>query len=118
MVINFQYIFKILFISCLFYGQALVLSAQTPETPEVPQEEDVLPDADPLKVDRFNVEFLIVEGMHFLAIDNESKALDRFMKAYEIMPDNAALNFKIAKILKDSEDPDKALNYKIGRAHV
>ncbi len=85
-----------------------VLLAQVPETP---QHEDVLPDADPLKVDRFNVEFLIVEGMHFLSIENPSKALDSFMKAHQIMPDNAAINFKIAKILKDSEDTDQALFY-------
>jgi tetratricopeptide (TPR) repeat protein len=85
-----------------------VLHAQVPETP---QQEDILPDADPLKVDRFNVEFLIVEGMHFLAIDNEAKALESFMKAHQIMPNNAALNFKIAKILKQSEDVDQALLY-------
>lgn len=111
MNINFQYIFRVLFIFCLLYGQGLVICAQTPETPEIPQQEDVLPDADPLKVDRFNVEFLIVEGMHFLSIDNESKALDSFMKAHQIMPDNAAINFKIAKILKKSEETDQALFY-------
>lgn len=111
MSINFQYILKFLFIFCLFYGQGLILFAQTPETPEIPQQEDVLPDADPLKVDRFNVEFLIVEGMHFLSIDNEAKALDSFMKAHQIMPDNAAINFKIAKILRESEDTDQALFY-------
>ncbi|WP_375580957.1 tetratricopeptide repeat protein [Marivirga tractuosa] len=105
----FQYILKGAFLSCFFLGQGLILYAQTPETPQ--QEEDILPDADPLKVDRFNVEFLIVEGMHYLAIDNESKALDSFMKAHEIMPDNAALNYKIAKILKDGEDTDQALFY-------
>jgi tetratricopeptide (TPR) repeat protein len=81
------------------------------QTPEIPQQEDVLPDADPLKVDRFNVEFLIVEGMHFLAIENEAKALDSFLKAHQIMPDNAALNFKIAKILRESEETDQALFY-------
>jgi len=89
----------------------MMLYAQTPETPETPQQEDILPEADPLKVDRFNVEFLIVEGMHFLSIDNAAKALDSFIKAHEIMPDNAAINFKIAKILKESEDSDQALFY-------
>jgi tetratricopeptide (TPR) repeat protein len=85
-----------------------VILAQVPETP---QQEDVLPDADPLKVDRFNVEFLIVEGMHFLSIENPAKALDSFMKAHQIMPDNPAINFQIAKILKNSEDTDQALFY-------
>ena len=85
-----------------------VMLAQVPETP---QQEDVLPDADPLKVDRFNVEFLIVEGMHFLSIENPAKALDSFMKAHQIMPDNPAINFQIAKILKNSEDTDQALFY-------
>jgi len=97
------FVFIILLVSPVF-----VLKAQVPETP---QQEDILPDADPLKVDRFNVEFLIVEGMHFLAIDNQAKALDSFMKAHQIMPDNAALNFKIAEILKESEDSDQALFY-------
>jgi len=97
------FIFIILLVSPVF-----VMNAQVPETP---QQENILPDADPLKVDRFNVEFLIVEGMHFLAIDNQAKALDSFMKAHQIMPDNAALNFKIAKILKQSEDTDQALFY-------
>jgi len=109
--INFQYIFRVLLIFCLLYGQGLVIYAQNPETPKIPQQEDILPDADPLKVDRFNVEFLIVEGMHFLSIDNEAKALDSFMKAHQIMPDNAAINFKIAKILKESEETDQALFY-------
>lgn len=85
-----------------------VIEAQVPATP---QQEDILPDADPLKVDRFNVEFLIVEGMHYLAIDNPSKALDSFMKAHQIMPENPAVNFKIAKVLKESEDTDQALFY-------
>jgi len=97
------FIFIILLVSPVF-----VMNAQVPETP---QQENILPDADPLKVDRFNVEFLIVEGMHFLAIDNQAKALNSFMKAHQIMPDNAALNFKIAKILKQSEDTDQALFY-------
>ncbi len=89
-------------------GMGFVAEAQIPETP---QQEEVLPDADPLKVDRFNVEFLIVEGMHYLAIDNPSKALDSFMKAHQIMPDNPALNYQISKILKESEDTDQALFY-------
>ena len=88
--------------------QNILLFAQTPGTP---QQEDILPDADPLKVDRFNVEFLLIEGMHFLAIDNQAKALDSFIKAHQIMPDNAAVNFKIAKILKESADTDQALFY-------
>ncbi|WP_340152311.1 tetratricopeptide repeat protein [uncultured Marivirga sp.] len=99
---------SILFFVVLLMSSAFVVNAQVPETP---QQEDILPDADPLKVDRFNVEFLIVEGMHFLAIDNPSKALDSFMKAHQIMPENSALNFKIAKILKDSEDTEQALFY-------
>ncbi|SMG33964.1 Tetratricopeptide repeat-containing protein [Marivirga sericea] len=88
--------------------QGVLLIAQTPETP---MQEDILPDADPLKVDRFNVEFLLVEGMHFLAIDNQAKALDSFIKAHQIMPENAAVNFKIAKILHQSSDSDQALFY-------
>ncbi len=108
---SFYYIFQCLIIFCLLYGQAVVLYAQTPETPNIPQQEDVLPDADPLKVDRFNVEFLIVEGMHFLSIDNPAKALDSFMKAHQIMPENAAINYKIAQILKDGEEIDQALFY-------
>ena len=98
-------IFSLIF---LLTGQFFVMNAQTPETP---QQEDILPDADPLKVDRFNVEFLIVEGMHFLAIDNPAKALDSFMKAHQIMPDDPAINFQIAKILKESDDLDQALFY-------
>jgi len=81
------------------------------QVPDTPQQEDILPEADPLKVDRFNVEFLIVEGMHHLAIDDKAKALDSFMKAHQIMPENAALNYQIAKILKDSDDKNQALFY-------
>lgn len=108
---SFYYIFQCLIIFCLLYGQAVVLYAQIPETPNIPQQEDVLPDADPLKVDRFNVEFLIVEGIHFLSIDNPAKALDSFMQAHQIMPENAAINYKIAQILKDGEEIDQALFY-------
>ncbi|HET8860775.1 tetratricopeptide repeat protein [Marivirga sp.] len=108
---NFQYFLKVLVIFCLFHGQVEVLYAQTPETPEILQQEDILPDSDPLKVDRFNVEFLIVEGMHFLAIENQAKALESFLKAHQIMPENAALNYKIAEIFKASEETDQALLY-------
>ncbi|WP_148230104.1 tetratricopeptide repeat protein [Marivirga tractuosa] len=108
---TFHHIFNRIVIFCLLCGQGLIVCAQTPETPNIPQQEDVLPDADPLKVDRFNVEFLIVEGMHFLSIDNPAKALDSFMKAHQIMPENSAINYKIAKILRESEDIDQALFY-------
>jgi tetratricopeptide (TPR) repeat protein len=102
------YSISVLSLIFLLMGMGFVAEAQIPETP---QQEEVLPDADPLKVDRFNVEFLIVEGMHYLAIDNPSKALDSFMKAHQIMPDNPALNYQISKILKESEDTDQALFY-------
>lgn len=102
------YSIRVLSLIFLLMGMGFVAFAQIPETP---QQEEVLPDADPLKVDRFNVEFLIVEGMHYLAIDNPSKALDSFMKAHQIMPDNPALNYQISKILKESEDTDQALFY-------
>lgn len=96
------------YILAILLMSPVLLEAQVPETP---QQEEILPDADPLKVDRFNVEFLVVEGMHFLAIDNAAKALDSFMKAHQIMPDNAAINFEIAKILRDVDDTDQALFY-------
>jgi tetratricopeptide (TPR) repeat protein len=99
---------RVLSLILLLVSTVFVAKAQIPDTP---QQEDVLPDADPLKVDRFNVEFLIVEGMHYLAIDNPSKALDSFMKAHQIMPDNHALNYQIAKILMESEDNEQALFY-------
>ncbi|MGJ3233672.1 tetratricopeptide repeat protein [Marivirga sp.] len=102
------YSISVLSLIFLLMGMGFVAEAQIPEPP---QQEEVLPDADPLKVDRFNVEFLIVEGMHYLAIDNPSKALDSFMKAHQIMPDNPALNYQISKILKESEDTDQALFY-------
>lgn len=97
---------RILICLTLMLSLASVINAQIPDTP---QEENILPDADPLRVERFNVEFLIIEGMHFLAIDNGAKALDKFMKAYEILPENPAVNFKLAEILRNSEEYDKAL---------
>ncbi|WP_188466839.1 tetratricopeptide repeat protein [Marivirga lumbricoides] len=79
------------------------------QQPQPVQQEEILPDADPLKVDRIQVEFLIAEGMHFLAIENNAKALENFMKAYEVMPKNAAVNYKIAELYLKGEELDKAL---------
>ncbi|GAB3341487.1 tetratricopeptide repeat protein [Marivirga atlantica] len=71
------------------------------------------PIIDSLELERTNVEFLITEGMHFLSIENQTKALNSFLKAHELMPENAAVNSKIAEIYQQSEEYDNALFYAV-----
>ncbi|MBK6265175.1 tetratricopeptide repeat protein [Marivirga sp. S37H4] len=97
-----------LFISVFFLSFTPV-RAQQPDP--VQEEEVILPEGDPLKTDRFNVEFLIAEGMHFIAIDNNAKALESFIKANQIMPDNAAVNYKIAELYHEAGQLDEASLY-------
>ncbi len=68
---------------------------------------------DTLRMEQTNVEFLITEGMHFLAIENQAKALDSFLKAHELMPENAAVNSKVAEIYLKNKDQDNALFYAV-----
>lgn len=103
--IHYKYIYFFIIVGFPFSTIKNALAQQ----PEPVQQEEILPDADPLKVDRVHVEFLISEGMHFLAIENDAKALEHFMKAYEVMPENAAVNYKIAELYMQEEELDKAL---------
>jgi tetratricopeptide (TPR) repeat protein len=93
-------------IICL--GSMVRLYAQIP-TP-IEEEQEIL-DADSIDFDRTNVEFLITEGMHFLAIENGAKALDSFLKALKVMPDNAAVNNKVGEIYFEDKELDKAMFY-------
>ena len=83
------------------------------QRPEPIQDEQMTPIIDSLELERTNVEFLITEGMHFLSIENQTKALNSFLKAHELMPENAAVNSKIAEIYQQSEEYDNALFYAV-----
>jgi len=83
------------------------------QRPEPIQDEQITPIIDSLELERTNVEFLITEGMHFLSIENQTKALNSFLKAHELMPENAAVNSKIAEIYQQSEEYDNALFYAV-----
>jgi tetratricopeptide (TPR) repeat protein len=94
------------FIICL--GSMAEPYAQTP----VPiEEEEEISSIDSIDFDRTNVEFLVTEGMHFLAIENSAKALDSFLKALKVMPDNAAVNSKVGEIYFEDKELDKAMFY-------
>lgn len=84
------------------------VSAQRPVPIEEEQNISVI---DSLELDRTNVEFLITEGMHYLAIENTTKALDSFLKALQVMPENGAVNSKVAEIYFEDNDLEKALYY-------
>lgn len=107
MIYKAKYIFKSLVFFFTLSVSVNFVFAQIPDTPQ----DEMLPEADPLKVDRFNVEFLIAEGMHFIAIENNAKALNSFLKAHQIMPNNDAVNYKIAEIYLETEVLDQALLY-------
>lgn len=62
-----------------------------------------------IKTDKFNVEYLLAEGMHHLVLENDAKAMESFQNAYEIMPENATVNYKIAQIHLKNEEFDQAL---------
>lgn len=99
------FIYTILFLSVVLFSFAPAW-AQQPEP--IQDQQEILPEADPLKTDRFNVEFLIAEGMHYIATDNNDKALESFIKAHQIMPENAAVNHKIAELYLEAGELDEA----------
>jgi len=83
------------------------------QRPEPINDESVTPVVDTLELERTNAEYLITEAMHYMAINNKVKALDSFLKAHELLPENAAINSRIAEIYLQTEDQDNALFYAV-----
>lgn len=81
--------------------------AQVPSP--VIEEEQKLPEADSLKDLQFKIEFLITEGIRFEAIDKNEDAIKSFLKAQQLEPSNAAINFKLAELFLAEEKYDEAL---------
>ncbi len=83
------------------------LIAQIP-SPVIPQEQK-LPEPDSLKDIRFQIEFLIAEGIRFQAIDKNEQAIGSLLKANKLQSSNAAVNFKLAELFLQQEKLDEAL---------
>jgi len=59
--------------------------------------------------DRFQAEYYFVEGEKYFMLEDYAKALELFILSYEIDPSNSGVRYKMAQILAESGDFEKAL---------
>ncbi|HEX9651662.1 MAG TPA: tetratricopeptide repeat protein [Cyclobacteriaceae bacterium] len=59
----------------------------------------------------WRTEYFFTEGEKFYLLEDYAKSLESFQKAYDLSPNNPAVNYKLAQISAKAEDNSKALFY-------
>lgn len=63
-------------------------------------------------------EYYFTDGMKEYTVENYSKAISAFQRAYELTPDNAGLNYMIAEGLQRTDELEKAEKYSLKAIEV
>lgn len=92
----------------IFFIFFLVLTFSNTSFSQKKKEEEVYPKN---QTDSLKLEGVIIEAEKHLILENYAKALESFMVAFEMNPQIAAINFKIAEVYAKSEEGQKALPY-------
>ena len=102
---SFKQDYRLLFLAVIFLcGTLSPVQAQR-------KRNDKKIDPEELEADRRVSEFYFIEGEKFFILEDYAKALGSFQKCLELTPDNAAVNYMIARIMLKNEQYTQAETY-------